>query len=163
MMPPIPGWEGLHPLVVHFPVAGLLLAPVLIVLGLLLPKLGRPMLISGLVLMGIGALGAWTAVLTGEAAGQLVERTPEINKVLLHHATLAESTAQVFTLLTLLYAALLFVPGFMRKTLAPKVVFTLLSLFLVVYMGSTLLVVNTAHQGGRLVHQYGVHAMMPTE
>ena len=31
--PPIPSWDGLHPLIVHFPIALLLVAPLLVVLG----------------------------------------------------------------------------------------------------------------------------------
>jgi hypothetical protein len=34
------------------------------------------------------------------------------------------------------------------------------AVFLVALAGASLLVVSTAHQGGRLVHQLGVHAIM---
>ena len=33
-LPPIPGWYELHPLVVHFPIALLLIAPLFVLLGL---------------------------------------------------------------------------------------------------------------------------------
>ncbi len=32
--PPFPSWDGLHPLIVHFPIALLLVAPLFVVLGL---------------------------------------------------------------------------------------------------------------------------------
>ncbi len=49
-LPSLPGWDGLHPLVVHFPIALLLVAPVFVVLGLVLPRAGRGFLVGALVL-----------------------------------------------------------------------------------------------------------------
>ena len=44
-MPPIPSWDGLHPLIIHFPIALLLVAPLLVLIGALLkPEKGRPVL-----------------------------------------------------------------------------------------------------------------------
>ena len=37
ILPPIPSWDGLHPLVVHFPIALLLAAPVLLLAGMVFP------------------------------------------------------------------------------------------------------------------------------
>ena len=45
--PPIPSWDGLHPLIIHFPIVLLLVAPVLVLIGALLaPEKGRPLLLS---------------------------------------------------------------------------------------------------------------------
>ena len=57
-LPPIPTWEGLHPLVVHFPIALLLVAPWLVLLGALLaPSRGRPWLFAALTLLALGTAG----------------------------------------------------------------------------------------------------------
>ena len=76
-LPPIPPWEGAHPIVVHFPLALLLVAPVLVVLSLLVPKLRRGIALSALAVMALGGAGASLAVASGEATEHAVERTPE--------------------------------------------------------------------------------------
>lgn len=161
-LPPIPPWDALHPLIVHFPVALLMVAPVLVLLGLVLkPERGRGLLVSALVLMIFGTVAAWVAVETGEAAGRLAERTPEINAILEHHEELAESVALVFTALTAVFAAVLFIPGLIRKPLGRAAGSSLLVVYLGFYAVGVLLLTNTAHNGGRLVHEQGVHALMP--
>src|SRR5512140_1217617 len=105
-MPPLPPWDGLHPLVVHFPIALLLVAPVLVAVAASVRRQG-PWLASALVVMAIGTAGAWLAVETGEAAGQLVERAPEISAVLERHEDMAENARGAFTALTLVLAGLL--------------------------------------------------------
>src|SRR5688572_4784583 len=74
MLPPIPSWDGLHPIIVHFPIALLLIAPILIVLGTIFYKNGRAFMVSAFVLMLIGTIAAFIATATGEAAGELAER-----------------------------------------------------------------------------------------
>ena len=54
-MPPIPSWDGLHPLIIHFPIALLLVAPLLVLVGALLkPEKGRPVLYVALGFDGCG-------------------------------------------------------------------------------------------------------------
>lgn len=160
MFPPIPSWDALHPLIIHFPIALLLVAPVLVLLGLLLPRQARGLLIAALVVMALGTIGIYFAIATGEAAGELAERTPGVATVLERHEDLAQTTRAVFTALTIVFAAILFVPSILKKGLGRKSA-TLMSLaFLVVYAGGAILLANVAHQGGRLVHEYGVRAMM---
>lgn len=160
-LPPIPSWDALHPLVVHFPVALLLVAPILVLLGLLLePTRGRGLLVSALVLMILGTVGAWFAVGTGEAAGRLAERNPAVSALLEHHEDLAESVRMVFTTLTVVFAAVLFVPALLRRKLGRAATTSLLAVFLAFYAVGAVLLANTAHNGGRLVHEQGVHAFM---
>ncbi len=160
-LPPVPSWDALHPLVVHFPVALLLVAPLLVLLGLILePKRGRGLLASALVLMVLGTVAAWVAVGTGEAAGRLAERTPAVNAILEHHEELAESVRLVFTTLTVVFAAVLFLPGLLRRPLGRAATSSILVVFLAFYAVGALLLANTAHNGGRLVHEQGVHALM---
>jgi len=157
--PPIPSWDALHPLVIHFPIALLLVVPFLIVTGALRPpERGQTILYVALALMIAGTLGTFLAVATGEAAGRIAERTLQIDVVLEHHEQLAEATRIAFSVLTVVFAAILLIPVILKKT-SNRLVSTALSLaFLVLYGGGILLLTNTAHNGGRLVHEFGVRA-----
>ncbi len=160
-LPPLPAWNGLHPLVVHFPVALLLVAPLFVLVGVWLraPR-NRTWLAAALTLLALGTLGAWVAVSTGEAGGALAERSAEINAALEHHEELAERTRAVFTVLTVALAAILLAPTALRRPLARVPQTMLLGLFLIAYLAGAALLANTAHAGGRLVHQLGVQAMV---
>ncbi len=158
MLPPIPSWDGLHPLIIHFPIALLLLAPLVLLAGLLLPRHERALAVSAFWLMLLGTVAAWFAVATGEAAGQLAERARNLLSVVERHAVLAHATRSLFTVLTVLFGALLFAPALLRRPLARRVTVSLDVVFLVLYAGGSLMLVQTADQGGRLVHEYGVRA-----
>jgi uncharacterized membrane protein len=161
-LPPMPSWDGLHPLIIHFPVALLLVAPLFVVVGLAVRAHRRAFLVSALLLMVLGTTAAWVAVETGEAAGKLADRTPEVNAVLEHHETLAERTRLVFTVLTVVFAGLVLgAPLLRRREPAEAVTLALAALFLAVYAAGALNLANTAHNGGRLVHELGVRALMP--
>lgn len=160
MLPPIPSWDGLHPIIVHFPIALLLIAPVLIVLGLIFKKSGKAFMVSAFVLMLVGTIAAFVAVATGEAAGELAERMPNVEAVLENHEELAEMTRNIFTALTAVFGAILFVPMFFKKELDRKIMIPVGLAFLLFYGAGTVVLMNAAHEGGRLVHEFGVRAMM---
>lgn len=159
--PPIPSWDGLHPLIIHFPIALLLIAPVFVAVGAALtPAKGRPYLIAGMVLLLAGTASIFVAVETGEAAGKLAERSPGMEQILENHASLAERTQAVFTVLSVIFVALIAVPWYLKRA-DTRLTTTILPLaFLVLYGAGGLLLVNTAHNGGRLVHEFGVRAMV---
>lgn len=159
--PPIPSWDALHPLIIHFPIVLLLVAPLFIIIGAALqPSKARPYHLSGLVLMLLGTVAVFVAVGTGEAAGELAERTQGVSQVLETHETLAERTRVVFSVLSVIFAALLFVPRLWKHAESRLISTTLPLAFLVLYSAGVLLLVNTAHNGGRLVHEFGVTAMV---
>ena len=158
---PLPAWDHLHPLIIHFPVALLLVAPLFGVLGALWKENRRGLLMAGLVLMVLGTSSSYVAVATGEAAAELVHGSQQVTHVLLHHQKLAETVRFVFTALTTLYALLLFLPGRLKKPLGKITAIALTSLFLALYAAGTVLLANTAHNGGRLVHEFGVRAFVP--
>jgi uncharacterized membrane protein len=165
--PPIPSWDALHPLIIHFPIALLLIAPIFIVIGAALtPAKGRSYLVAALVLLLVGTAAIFVAVETGEAAGKLAERAPGMEQVLHTHEGLAERTQAVFSVLSVIFLALLSVPWLLKRA-DTRLTTTILPLaFLVLYSAGALLLVNTAHNGGRLVHEFGVRAMVtstPTE
>ncbi len=160
-LPPIPTWDALHPLIIHFPIALLFIAPLFIVLGAAMkPDKGRSYLIAALVLMLVGTLTTFVAAQTGEAAGKLTERTPQINAVLEHHERLAEATQVSFSVLSVIFAAIVFVPRLMRRESTRMIATVLPLVYLLFYGAGILLLSNTAHNGGRLVHEFGVHALV---
>jgi len=73
---------------------------------------------------------------------------------------MAEMTRLVFTVLTVLFAAIRAIPAIARQRSRSMLAHML---FLVVYLGGILLLVNTAHLGGRLVHEFGVKAAFVKE
>lgn len=167
-LPPIPSWDALHPLVVHFPVALLLVAPLFVVIAAVVghgePGRGRPYLVAALVLLALGTIGTYVAVETGEAAGKLTDRTEALSAVLEKHESLAETTRLVFSVLTVILAAILLVPLALRRALPRSAGTGLLAAFVVAYGAGAVLLANTAHNGGRLVHELGARALMaPTQ
>lgn len=159
-LPPIPSWNTLHPLIIHFPIALLLVAPLFIVAGSILkPAKGRSYLITAMVLLLLGTAAIFVAVETGEAAGKLAEQTPGIEGVLESHEALAERTQVVFSVLSVVFVLLLAGPHVLKKV-DTRLTTTILPLaFLMFYGIGVMLLVNTAHNGGRLVHEFGVRAM----
>jgi len=161
MLPPIPSWDGLHPIIVHFPIALLLIAPILIVLGVIFyNKNGKAFLVSAFVLMLVGTIAAFIATSTGEAAGELAERIPGVEPVLENHEELAETTRNIFAALTAVFGAIVFLPAIFKKELGQKTVALVSVAFLLFYAAGSVVLMNTAHEGGRLVHEFGVRAMM---
>lgn len=163
-IPPTPTWEGFHPLIVHFPIALLLVAPLFAFLGLLgirrSPSKGRPFLMAALLLMILGTGAAFLAAETGEAAARMAPETPQIRSVLEHHEGLAEGVEIISSALTAALAGILFLPRLLHRELSGSRLTVLLVLFLVACGAGALIVANTAHAGGRLVHEFGVKAAL---
>ena len=163
MLPPWPGWDGLHPLVIHFPVALLLIAPVFLVLSAISARHATGFSVSTLILLAIGTAAAYVAVETGEAAAELADRTEAITAGIMRHQTMADRTVAVFTAITVTYAILLVLPLLVKRLAARRARVIVAVLTLVAVLGGGLQVAATAHQGGMLVHKLGVHAMQPPE
>jgi len=160
MFPSIPSWDAIHPLIVHFPIALLLVAPILVILAMLLPRQSRGLSIAAFVLMAMGTIATYVAVASGEAAGELAERTAGVAAVLEGHGELAETTRLIFTALTVIFAAMLFGPILLKRRLGQRSSVVLSLAFLLFYSAGSLVLINVAHQGGRLVHEFGVRAMV---
>jgi uncharacterized membrane protein len=163
MLPAWPDWDGLHPFVVHFPIAFLLAAPAFVLLAMLTRTRSAGFRLTSLLLLVVGTAGIVVAMSTGKAAGELADHTPAINAVMLRHVELAQQSRNAFAALTLLYAALLTLPRWLKPLARPAVAFISHAIFLALLVGAGLLMVNASHQGGRLVHQLGVRAMLPPE
>jgi uncharacterized membrane protein len=154
----MPSWNSIHPLIVHFPIALLLVAPVLVLIGLFTQQL-RAFLFAGLVVMALGTVGAWVAVGSGEAAGEAAERAPGAESVLERHSDMAETTRTLFTVLTVVYAGVLFGPMALKRQPRSSPELAAFGSFLLIYAAASAYLAQAAHQGGLLVHQYGVHAL----
>ena len=127
---------------------------------MLTPAKGRPYLIAATVLLLVGTASIFVAVETGEAAGKLAERVPGVEQILENHQSLAERTQAVFSVLSVIFVALIAVPWLLKRA-DTRLTTTILPLaFLVLYSAGALLLINTAHNGGRLVHEFGVRAMV---
>lgn len=160
-LPPLPPtWDGYHPVVVHFPIALLLTAPVLIVLGLIVHRHRHPLNLAALVVMALGTIGAWVALSTGEAAEEFVDEVGAIKTILHEHEEAAETAWKAAIVMTLLFAAHTIVPWVMKKETTRKVTVAVTAVFLVAYAIPCLAVANAAHLGGRLVHEQGVRARL---
>ncbi|MCE9614359.1 MAG: hypothetical protein K8T26_08785 [Lentisphaerae bacterium] len=157
-LPPWPSWDGLHPLVVHFPIALLMFAPVLVLAGLVCGKARGGLHLAALLLMGFGTLAAYLAVETGEAAAHLAPQTEAIRAAIEEHAELAETARLIFTLLTVVWLAFVTLSGVLRRRLGERAVAALPLLFLVGYAFGMLVLANAGHLGGRLVHELGVRS-----
>ena len=108
--------------------------------------------------MALGTAGTFAATATGEAAGKVAERSDLVDEALLHHESLAETTRSVFAVLTALLATILFLPRALRRELPRLAGAGLLLAFTLFYGAGAVLLVNTAHGGGRLVHELGIHS-----
>jgi len=161
-LPPIPVYrDEVHPLVVHFPIALLLVAPLLVFLAIVLARRGRWFAVSALLLLALGTGGAYWAVCSGQAARDVAENlSDDALDALDKHAELAQAVPIVFAILTGVYAAIIILPLLIRPLGHPIVIFLLDLVFLVVLVVADLLVVHAAHSGGRVVHQFGVRAQM---
>ena len=155
----LPIWNTLHPLTVHFPIALLLVAPLFILAGIVLPRRRAPhALLAAFVLVILGTGSLILAVETGEATAEHVTKTPEIQSVLHEHEEMAEATEVIFGAMTVLFAVLLFGPRLFRKEVTMRGFRTALSIFLLLYIAGTISLVKASHAGGRLVHELGVTA-----
>ncbi len=158
--PSFPGWDGIHPAMVHFPIALLLVTPVLLLVSLFSRQTWKTWAGAALVVMLLGTFAVWLAVASGHAAGQLVDKTQVLEREIGRHEALGVTTRNLFTILTGVFTVLMLLPVVLRRPLPLAARITLHAVFLVVYSGGTLVLANAASQGGRLVHALGVRAMV---
>lgn len=159
--PPMPPWDGLHPLIIHFPIVLLLLSPLFIVISAALPPpKGRPFMMTAIFLLLLGTTSLFIATSTGKAAARLVKRGGAMDAILETHQNFASETIIVFSELSIILLAIFLLPRILRRR-ETRLFSTVLPLtFLAFYFGGIVFLVNTAYTGSRLVHEFGVHAVI---
>lgn len=161
-IPPIPSWDSLHVLIIHFPIALLLLSPIFIVISAILtPPKGKPYMVAALITLLLGTASVFVAVSSGHSAAELAERGGPVDAVLKAHEELAEETEIVFAGLSVILLGMYAVPRLLHRDENRLFSSFLPSAFLALYTVGVLFLMNTAHAGGRLVHEFGVHAILP--
>jgi len=163
--PPVPPPEGMHPLVVHFPIALLLFAAVFVVLAMIVPKRGWWFSVSALIVLIGGTAGTFVAVSTGIAARDVVEDAEDdaMWDVMQEHEDVMEQSRNVFVALTVIYAGIVVLPLLANSLQSLKFAFPVNLVFLAALMGANVYMASGAHLGGRLVHQYGVRSALVPE
>lgn len=158
--PPLPPWDGMHPLVIHIPIALIVVTPLLVVLGLVWRKRALGWFMASAFLMVIAAGGACLATGTGSAAEDFAEKVPGARDILEEHEELGEA-ARNFAIG--LAAALVIGTGAYWEwgdKIPRKAIITTGVVYLIVHSAGMLVVANAAHQGRRLVHEVGVRARL---
>jgi uncharacterized membrane protein len=140
MLPDLP----LHPIVVHFPIALLVVGLLVDVAGLALRRDWLKK--AGLLLLILGTLGAVAAARTGEGDEEAVEETPAVEEVLETHEDSGKLTMWFFLGVTVLRAGL----TWWRKF--PAAVHWI---FTAIWVAGLVLLIRTAHYGGELVYHHG--------
>lgn len=153
----MPAWSHLHPLIVHFPIALLLVAPLLVLLGLLWPAQRTGIHAAALVLLLLGTSMAVLAISTGMAAAGAAGRNPELLLALDSHELLAKQTALLYLGLSLAFVVLHLLSRHRREGTRPRWLIVVHLLWLAGSLGASFLLARTGHLGGRMVHELGFH------
>jgi len=161
-LPPMPAWDSLHVLIIHFPIALLLLSPIFILISAALtPPKGRPYMVAALITLVLGTSSLFLATSSGHSAAELAERGGPADAVLKMHEELGEQTRILFAGLSAISLGMYLIPRFLRRDENRLFSSFLPAAFLSLYTVGILFLINTAHAGGRLVHEFGVHAVLP--
>jgi uncharacterized membrane protein len=154
----LPPWNHIHPALVHFPIALLTVAPLLVLLGLLWPAQRRGIHAAALLLLGLGLGGLFLALASGDAVERYARATPALLTGVREHELLAQKTTLIFGLLGVAFAALWGFPLLRRRELPRNLERGLMVLWLLLSLGGVLALAQTGHAGGHLVHDLHDHA-----
>jgi len=148
----IPFPEPLHPAVVHFPIALLLVGAAFAVAAVFFRRWHFPLFAA--ILLSLGSLGAVVASATGEGEEEKVEHSmPSAEPALEEHAGWGETARNAGILATLLAVAAVF---FVSR---PAIGRPLSLVTALVAIGAAYAVMQAGHLGGELVYRHGAGVM----
>ncbi len=159
--PPIPPFDGLHPIVVHFPIAVFFLVPMLVLASIFVSnRWARPIRITALALMVVGSGFALLATASGEESAEVVEALyPSAEEAIEEHEEAGELARTLLIVATVVYGFVCVLPllfrGSQRAGLIERIA---QGAFVLLLIPVLLVLANAAHAGGVLVHGYGVQA-----
>ncbi len=155
----MPPWNHLHPALVHFPIALLLVSPLLVLAGLLWPAQRLGIHFGALVALVLGEAGALAALVTGEAATALASTTPELRLALAAHERAAQWATGIFGALTVAFCLL-----WAWSLAAPRGrvrIPVLMAIWLALSLAGMAELIQAGHLGGHMVHDLGTHPRPP--
>ena len=154
----LPPWNHIHPALVHFPIALLTVAPLLVLLGLLWPAQRRGIHAAALILLVLGIGGLFLALASGDAVERYARATPALLAGVREHELAAQWTTLIFGLLGVAFAVLWSLPLLRKRELSKRLESGLLALWLLLSAAGVLALARTGHLGGHLVHDLHTHA-----
>jgi uncharacterized membrane protein len=159
-LPMLPGWDGIHPLLIHFPLTLFFLAPVFVLFASFAKTTTRhTFLISALIVMLLGVASSYASFEAGQTAAATATPTGEVRTVVERHQELASLARGSLTAATLLFGLTLLICTCFHLQMREltgvlplgSVVFYALGLFWLI---------NTAYYGERLVHEFGMGSIV---
>lgn len=154
-LPSIWRTEVLHALSVHLPLVSLILATLFFLVALFLKRSWLKKA-SGALLI-IGTIGAWIAMLTGDAADGIVSRSLCDPTVLKTHENLASLTTILFTIASVIYI----LQSMIDWGVKIKMIFHIIMGLLMV--AGTVILMYVGHLGASLVYQQGAGTHQPSQ
>lgn len=143
----LPTWApGVHPLIIHFPIALLTLAVGLTVVDLFYSKEWISKSTAGLYIFG--ALGAVVSYITGRSAADSIGLNLK--------AEVAIGTHSDWGLYTLLYFGAFTIIYYVVKFILKQNTLTIRALLAILALVGFFILAQTAEYGGRLVFEYGL-------
>jgi uncharacterized membrane protein len=159
-LPMVPGWDGIHPLLIHFPLTLFFLAPVFVLFASLTKGTTRhTFLISALTVMLFGITSIYAAFESGQTAAASVTGAQELRTVIEQHHELASLARSSLTAATLLSGLTLLICT--RFHLQLRELTGVLPLGSIAFYALGLFwLINAAYQGERLVHEFGLGSIV---
>lgn len=142
--------DPLHPALVHFPIALILLGAAFAVIALAFPR--RVLVVTTAVILGLGAVGALAAAWSGEEDEEAAEHAgPGAERVFEEHEEWGERArnAAIVAALAAGFAV------FAHKRL-PRLARAATTLTAALAIAASWCVIQAGHYGGLLVYQHGV-------